>query len=72
MERGNPVSDEVAENCKTHWNQSLSDHDVELIRALRDEGLSLQEIASKFEVTKPTVSRIVNFTRRANTPGSPG
>lgn len=53
-----------AENYARHWQQKLTDHDVELIRALRDEGLSLQEIADKFEVTKQHVSRIVAFSAR--------
>lgn len=52
------------ENRKPHWRQTLTDHDVELIRALHDEGLGVQEIAIKFEVTKATISKIVNFTSR--------
>jgi hypothetical protein len=49
---------------ESHQNTSLSDHDVELILALRDEGLTLSEIAEKFEVTKGCVWKIVHGHRR--------
>ena len=43
-----------------HNNRKLDPEDVILIRELHKEGLSLQEIAEKFEVTKTNVSKIVN------------
>lgn len=48
-----------------HHRAKLSDADVELIRNLRDEGLTQCEIAEKFEISKAMVSYIVNFQRRA-------
>ena len=51
-----------------HPRAKLTDHEVELIRQLHEEGgLSLREIAEKFEVTKGTVHDIVNYRRRATT-----
>ena len=48
----------------THWRnhntRKLDPEDVILIRELREEGLTLQAIAEKFEVTKTNVSKIVN------------
>jgi predicted transcriptional regulator len=48
-----------------HQRAVLSDHDVELIRDLREEyGLSFGEIAEKFEVAKSTVADICYYRRR--------
>jgi DNA invertase Pin-like site-specific DNA recombinase len=46
---------------QNHNTRKLDPEDIILIRALRREGLKLQEIADKFEVTKTTVCKIVNF-----------
>jgi len=46
---------------KNHNTRKLDPEDVILIRELRKEGLTLQAIADKFEVTKTNVSKIVNF-----------
>ena len=46
---------------KNHNTRKLEPEDVILIRALRKEGLTLQAIADKFDVTKTNVSKIVNF-----------
>jgi plasmid maintenance system antidote protein VapI len=43
-----------------HNTRKLDPEDVILIRELRKEGLTLQTIANKFEVTKTHVSKIVN------------
>lgn len=43
-----------------HNTRKLDPEDVILIRALRQEGLKLQAIADKFEVSKTNVSKIVN------------
>lgn len=43
-----------------HRHRKIEPEDVYLIRALRDEGLKLQVIADKFELTKSHVSKIVN------------
>ena len=46
---------------RNHNARKLEPEDVILIRALRKEGLTLQAIADKFDVTKTNVSKIVNF-----------
>lgn len=38
-----------------HWSTTCSDEDVELICALRDDGMSVSEIASKFEISRQMV-----------------
>lgn len=49
-----------------HPNAVLTDHEVSLLLALREEGLSLGEIARKMEVTKGCVWKIVHGHRRAS------
>ena len=46
---------------RNHNTRKLDPDDVILIRALRDEGLKLQEIADKFGVSKTNISKIVNL-----------
>lgn len=46
---------------RNHNTRKLDPEDVILIRELREEGLTLQAIADKFEVTKTNISKIVNF-----------
>ena len=53
---------------ESHQNTTLSDHDVDLILALRDEGLALSEIAEKFEVSKGCIWKIVQGYRRGQWP----
>jgi transcriptional regulator with XRE-family HTH domain len=43
-----------------HNTRKLDPEDVILIRELREEGLTMQAIADKFEVSKTHVSKIVN------------
>ena len=43
-----------------HNTRKLEPEDVLLIRELRKEGLTLQAIADKFDVTKTNVCKIVN------------
>ena len=50
---------------ETHHNAKLTDHDVELIRLLREGGMKLKEIAKKFECTPECVSQIVNYKSRS-------
>ena len=45
---------------RNHNTRKLDPEDVILIRELRKEGLTLESIARKFEVTKTHVSKIVN------------
>ena len=46
---------------RNHNARKLDPEDVIFIRELRKEGLTLQAIADKFDVTKTNVSKIVNF-----------
>ena len=48
----------------SHPKALLSTEDVELIRQLRDAGLSLGEIARKFEVPRSTVQSICSHRVR--------
>lgn len=52
----------------SHHNAKLDDADIDLIFALREEGLSLSKIAEKFEVGKACVYKILKGLRRAETP----
>ena len=47
-----------------HPRAKFTDREVELTLQLREQGLSLSEIARKMEVSKSTVSRWVNGTSR--------
>jgi DNA invertase Pin-like site-specific DNA recombinase len=49
---------------ETHHNAKLSDHEVELIRCLREGGMKVKEIAKKFECTPENISLIVNYRTR--------
>ena len=49
---------------ETHHRAKLTDHDVELIRLLREGGMKLKEIAKKFECTPENISLIVNYRTR--------
>jgi DNA-binding NarL/FixJ family response regulator len=49
---------------ETHHNAKLSDHEVELIRCLREGGMKVKEIAKKFECTPENISSIVNYRTR--------
>jgi DNA invertase Pin-like site-specific DNA recombinase len=51
-----------------HQRAKLSNHSVELIRALRDGGMSYRLIAEKFELSTSTVWDICNFVKRAQPP----
>lgn len=48
-----------------HHNAKLSDDDVELMRRLKEAGLSLRAIARKFDSPKSTVAMICRYERRA-------
>ena len=45
---------------QNHNTRKLDPEDVVLIRELHKEGLKLQVIAEKFEISKTNVSKIVN------------
>ena len=48
-----------------HHRSRLSDRDVELIHELHDAGLSLAQVALKFEVARSTVADIVKGRTRS-------
>jgi len=43
----------------SNWKAKLTPSDVLLIRALREEGLLVREIAEKFEISVPHCSKIL-------------
>lgn len=47
-----------------HHKSKLTDREIELIRRLREDGMSATEIAEKFEVNKDYVYKICNYTAR--------
>lgn len=49
-----------------HQNSKLTDNEVELIRWLRDEGLTYSQIAAKFEVSKSCVAHICQGISRCD------
>lgn len=54
-------------NCRIgegHPRAKLTDAEVDLVFALREEGLSLAEIAAKFDVSKGCIWKIVQGLRR--------
>jgi predicted DNA-binding protein (UPF0251 family) len=48
-----------------HQNAKLSDHEVELVRRLRAEGMSYDRIAAKMGVSKSSIADICTWRRRA-------
>ncbi len=51
---------------ESHGRAKLSDHEIELMRQLREQGMPAREIAEKFEVGKRYVYKLVNFESRAS------
>jgi len=49
---------------ETHHLSKLTDHEVELIRLLREAGMQTIEIAKKFECSRQNISAIVNYRSR--------
>ena len=60
-DRGRPIG-------SGHHASKLEDSDIDLIFALRAEGLSLSAIAGKFDVGKACIYKILKGLRRAETP----
>jgi predicted DNA-binding protein (UPF0251 family) len=42
----------------------LTNHEVELIRQLHEQGMPQKDVAAKFEKSRGYVSKIVNFRKR--------
>lgn len=51
-----------------HPNAKLTDHEVDLILEMRDEGFSYGEIAKMFEVSKSQVRNIITGLKRCQIP----
>ena len=49
---------------ESHHNAKLTDHDVELIRLLRESGMRIVEIARKFESSESNIRSITNYRNR--------
>ena len=48
----------------SHHNARLTDHEIELMRQLRAEGMKVRELARKFGVSKGYVSKVVAYLIR--------
>lgn len=51
---------------ESHGRAKLTDHEVELVRTLWEEGMPASEIAVKMEISKKYVYELVNFKYRAS------
>ncbi len=49
---------------ENHHNCKYSSHDVELIRQLHDEGLTVSDISKKFEICHQTISDYTRYKSR--------
>ena len=49
---------------EAHPRSKLSDRDVELVLAMRDEGLSHRQLAEKFEISRAQVGRVLRSETR--------
>ena len=63
-----PVNDRRRRIGEQHPGAVLSDHEVELVHQLRDDGMPLAEIARKMEVSKGCIWKIVSGHRRGQVP----
>ncbi len=62
-----PINDRGLRIGEGHPRARLTDGDVEMIRALGEEGVRYRLIAEKFEITKWMVGRICRYERRDQT-----
>ncbi len=51
---------------ETHGRAKLSDHEIDLVRQLKEEGMPATEIAEKMEISKRYVYKLANYERRAS------
>jgi Mor family transcriptional regulator len=61
------VNDQGRRVGETHPAAKLTDHDVDLMFALRAEGMAVIEIARKFEVSRWHASKVLHYRRRNQT-----
>jgi DNA invertase Pin-like site-specific DNA recombinase len=48
----------------THHRAKLTDHEVDLIRQLRAEGMKVKDLARKFDISKGQASKILRHMQR--------
>jgi predicted DNA-binding protein (UPF0251 family) len=63
-----PVNDARRRIGESHPGAVLTDHEVELVHELAEQGMTLAEIARKMEVSKGCVWKIVHGYRRGQVP----
>lgn len=51
---------------ESHGMARLSDHEIELIRQLGEQGMPAAEIAQKMEVGKRYIYKLLNYERRVS------
>ena len=51
---------------ESHGRARLSDHEIDLVRQLKEEGMPAGEIAEKMEISRRYVYKLVNYERRAS------
>jgi hypothetical protein len=52
---------------ETHPRATLTDHDIDLMFALREGGMQVKVIAEKFDITRRHASRVLNCHQRNQT-----
>jgi predicted DNA-binding protein (UPF0251 family) len=48
----------------SHHRADLTDHEVEVMRQLREAGMKLRELAAKFDVSKQHAAKVCTFKAR--------
>ncbi len=66
--RSVPVNEAGLRIGECHHNAKLTDAEVELIRQMHEDGLTYDQLAEKFEVSKWAIGRICRYERRAQYP----
>lgn len=61
------VNDRGAVVGQDHWRAKLTDHEVELMRQMHEQGWGYRRLAVKFDVSRSHVRSIVQFRCRAQT-----
>ena len=61
------LSDQGKRIGEGHHRAKLTDHEIDLIRELYDDGMSISEIARKFEIGKSHCWDICHYTVRVQT-----
>lgn len=59
LQKAGSLKVSIGRSGDRHYNVKHTDHDVELCRALYDEGLNCRQIAEKMEISHSYVRKIV-------------